>query len=461
MTGYLSDSFVGTLCDSAISFQAPHDWVAWSFMIMVAVICLMLSAFVSGSEIAYFGLTPQDVDSIEEGEDGKSRKVRYLLDHSEQLLATILISNNLVNITMVVVLTFAIDQVAVFHSTLVNFLIQTVFLTFLLLLFGEIFPKLVARGRTLWWVRWASGGVTLLYRLVSPLARLMVRSTTIVNKIITKRQENVTTDELEKALEISDVNEGDEKEMLEGILSFGEKDARAIMISRVDVTAIESHDDWNQVMGIILDSGYSRIPVYDTNLDTIIGILYGKDLLPYLDREDRPRWQSLIREAYFVPESRMIDDLLEDFRKRKIHIAIVIDEYGCTQGIVTLEDVIEQIVGDIDDEYDDRQNDLCRQIGPNSYIMDAKISIEDFCETIGIEPEVLGDLGDAETLAGLLLEIKGDFPESGELLRRANIRFNVLKMERHRIVEVKVVVDDAETMEKLENKGTRTEKPDA
>lgn len=440
-----ADCMAGFLCDSAISFQAPEiGWMAWSVLIIIAAVCLMMSAFVSGSEIAYFGLTPQDVDEIEEGEDAGDRRARHLLDHSEQLLATILISNNLVNITMVVVLTFAINEAVVFHSTLVNFLVQTVFLTFLLLLFGEIFPKLVARGRTLWWVRWASGGVTALYRILGPLSGLMVRSTTIVNKIITKKQANVTTDELEKALEISDVKEGDEKEMLEGILSFGEKEAREIMISRVDVTAIESHDDWNEVIAIILDSGYSRLPVYDTTMDTIVGILYSKDLLPYLDREDRPRWQSLVRDAYFVPESRMIDDLLEDFRKRKIHIAIVIDEYGCTQGIVTLEDVIEQIVGDIDDEYDDRTDDMYRQIGPNSYIMDAKIPIDDFCEAIGVEKDDLGEIGDAETLAGLLLEIKGDFPQPNELIRRANIRFNVLKLERHRIVEVKVVLDNVE-----------------
>ena len=232
--------------------------------------------------------------------------------------------------------------------------------------------------------------------------------------------------------------------MLEGILAFGEKDAREIMISRVDVTAIEVHDDWDEVIRVILDSGYSRIPVYDTTQDTIMGILYSKDLLPYLDATDRPRWQSLVRDAYFVPESRMIDDLLEDFRKRKIHIAIVIDEYGCTQGIVTLEDVIEQIVGDIDDEYDDKQAKMYRQIGPDAYIFDAKIPLEDFCEALDIKEESLGDIGDAETLAGLLLEIKGDFPATNEIIRRDNLRFNVLKMERHRIVEVKVVKETPE-----------------
>lgn len=438
-----ADSVVGLLCDSAISFHAPSDmaWAAWSILLLIAFVCLLLSAFVSGSEIAYFGLTPEEINEVEDSEDPALVKARRMLNRSEQLLATILIANNLVNITMVVVLTFAITQAVTFNSTLVNFLVQTVFMTFLLLLFGEIFPKLVARGRALKWVRMSSSGLGVMFRILSPISRMMVSSTTIVNKLITKKQQNVTADELEKALEISDVREGDEKEMLEGILSFGEKDARAIMISRVDVTAIEVHDDWDQVMAVILDSGYSRIPVYNTTPDTITGILYSKDLLPYIDSERRPAWQSLVRQAYFVPEGRMIDDLLEDFRKRKIHIAIVVDEYGCTQGIVTLEDVIEQIVGDIDDEYDERQQKMYRQIGPDTYIFDAKIPLDDFCETLGIEEEVLGDVGDAETLAGLLLRIKGDFPTTAEVIRCANLRFNVLKIERHRIAEVKVTVE--------------------
>lgn len=436
-----ANSVAGLLCNSAINFQAPESWVAWSFLLLIALICLLLSAFVSGSEIAFFGLTPQDIDEIEESDDPKLKKASYLLNHSERLLATILISNNLVNITMVVVLTFAIQQTVKFQSTVVDFLVQTVLMTFLLLLFGEIFPKLVARGRTMKWVQFASGGVMIFYRIFGPLSRIMVSSTTIVNKVVTKKQLNVTTDELEKALEISDVKEGDEKEMLEGILSFGEKEAREIMISRVDVTAIEIHDEWEEVVHVILDSGYSRIPVYDTTQDNITGILYSKDLLPYLDSEKKPEWQELVREAYFVPESRMIDDLLEDFRRRKIHIAIVIDEYGCTQGIVTLEDVIEQIVGDIDDEYDDKQEKLYRQIGPNAYIFDAKIPIDDFCRALDVDKDELGDIGDAETLAGLLLEIKGDFPTTTEVLRRANLRFNVLKIDRHRIAEVKVTVE--------------------
>ena len=405
-------------------------------LIIIAFCCLMASAFVSGSEIAYFGLTPQEIEELEDSTQPRDRKALSFIKDSERLLATILISNNLVNITMVVLLTFAISQTVVFNSSLLNFLLQTVFMTFLLLLFGEIFPKLVARGRTLWWVRAAAPGIGLLYTILGPLAKVMARSTSIVGKIVTKKQQNISTDELEKALEISDVSDGKEKEMLEGILSFGEIEAHEIMISRVDVTAIEYHDSWEEAMKVILDSGYSRIPVYDTSQDSIIGILYSKDLLPYIDSKDPGfRWQSLLREPYFVPESRMIDDLLEDFRKRKIHIAIVVDEYGGTQGIVTLEDIIEQIVGEIDDEYDDVTS-MYKKIGPDSYIFDAKIPLTDFCRVTDIAEESLGDVGDAETLAGLLLEIKGDFPTTKETLVLGDMHFHVMKMERHRIVKV-------------------------
>ena len=438
----------------AISFHAPESmsWFAWSALIAIVVCCLIVSAFVSGSEIAFFGLTPQELEDLEESETPADKKVLKLLSNSEKLLATILISNNLVNITMVVLLTFAINQTVGFNSEVVNFLVQTVFMTFLLLLCGEIFPKLVARGRTLWWVRMASSGVSLLNSLFSPLSRLMVKSSFIVKRVVSKKEENISPDELGTALEISDVKDSKEKEMLEGILTFGEKEAREIMISRVDVTAIELHDSWDKAIQVILDSGYSRIPVYDTSQDSISGILYSKDLLPYIGKvDDTFRWQKLIREAYFVPESRMIDDLLEDFRKRKIHIAIVIDEYGGTQGIVTLEDIIEQIVGDIDDEYDEVAS-MYKKIGPDSYYFDGKIMLSDFCDVLGIDEEELGDTGDAETLAGFLLHIKGDFPAPKEVLEKDGLKFLILKMEKHRIVKVKVTVLPKETEEKSEEK---------
>lgn len=421
-----------------IAFHQPPSWVAWSFMIVIVICCLFMSAFVSGSEIAYFGLTPQNINELEESESARDGKAMKLINHSERLLATILIANTLVNITMVVVLTFAINQAVTFNSTVINFLVQTVFMTFLLLLFGEIFPKLVARNYTMQWVRVTTPAVTALYTLLGPIAKVMERSTVIVNRVVTKKEENISTDELERALEIADVEEGKDKEMLEGILAFGEREAHEIMIARVDVTAIEFHDTWQQAMDIILESGYSRIPVYDTTQDTIRGVLYSKDLLPYIGKEKRPEWQSLIREAYFVPESRMLDDLLEDFRKRKIHIAIVIDEYGCTQGIVTLEDIIEEIVGEIDDEYDDNDSNY-RKIAADTYIFEAKIALPDFCRVLDIDEEELGDVGEAETLAGLLLEIKGDFPSVKETFERGPLSMQVIQMERHRIIKVKVV----------------------
>lgn len=427
-------------------FHSPvtMGWAGWIIIVAIAFICLIISAFVSGSEIAYFGLTPGEVSDLEEDERAEAKQAFNLLNHSEQLLATILISNNLVNVTMVVLLTFAINQVVTFNSPLTNFLLQTVFLTFLLLLFGEIFPKLVARGRTLKWVLTASKGISLLYRLTAPLARIMVRSTIVMNRFVTKKEDDISTDDLEKALEISDLKEGKDKEMLEGILSFGEKEVSDVMISRVDVTAIEFHASWEETMKVILDSGFSRIPVYDTSQDTIRGILYSKDLLPYIGKRDNSfRWQTLIREAFFVPESRNIDDLLEDFRKRRIHIAIVIDEYGGTQGIVTLEDIIEEIVGEIDDEYDDNSS-MYRRISVDTYIFEGKISISDFCRVTDIEEESLGDVGEAETLAGLLLEIKGDFPAPGEILERGKCRFQVIKMEKHRILKVKVTINKGE-----------------
>lgn len=424
----------------AISFHSPTiSWFFWSVLIIIVVCCLAMSAFVSGSEIAFFGLSPHDIDELEESDDPKDSSAFQLIKNSERLLATILIANNLVNITMVVLLTFAINEVVTFNSTWLNFMVQTVFMTFLLLLFGEIFPKLVARGRMRLWVKMATPGVNAFYHLFAPISRLMVKSTFIVNRVVAKKDEDISTDTLEKALEISDVEDGEEKDMLEGILSFGEREAREVMVSRVDITAIEIHESWENALNTILESGFSRIPVYDTTQDTIKGILYSKDLIPYIGKTDRPAWQSLLREAYFVPESRMLDDLLEDFRRRKMHIAIVIDEYGCTRGIVTLEDIIEEIVGDIDDEYDDVDPNY-HEIAPNTYIFEAKIPLADFCRTLDLEEETLGDVGEAETLAGLLLKIKGDFPRPKEEFDRGPIHMQVIQMDRHRIAKVKVTL---------------------
>lgn len=435
-----------TVPAAAIEFHAPQSWLSWCAIVLTAIFCLGISAFVSGSEIAFFGLSQSDKDLIEDEEEQASkpvfRKAKNLLDHSERLLATILIANNLVNITMVVLLSFAIGQTITFNSTLLNFLLQTVFLTFLLLLCGEIFPKLVAKGRPLKWVCGATPGVMLLYKLLKGSAQLMERSSGIVHRIISKRHESVSTDELSQALEMSDEPAGKDKELLEGILSFGEKNAGDIMVSRVDVTDIEYHAGFDEVVNTIRHTGYSRIPVYDGTQDSIKGILYSKDLLPYVGvRSDSFAWQSLLREPYFVPESRMIDDLMEDFRRRRMHIAIVVDEFGGTQGIVTLEDIIEEIVGDIDDEYDD-DSSLYKKLSDDTYVFEAKIPLTDFCRITGIDSEEFEAYGEAETLAGLLLAIKGDFPSKKEALVCGHCRFLVLDIQKHRITSVRCKVMD-------------------
>jgi gliding motility-associated protein GldE len=296
----------------------------------------------------------------------------------------------------------------------------------------------VANERSMKWAKWASGILTSVYKLLTPLTRLLVKSTYFVNRVVTKKHENISTDELSQALEISDVKSSQDKEMLEGILSFGEKEVSDIMISRVDVTDIEYHASWESVLETIRTTGYSRIPVYDTTQDAIKGVLYSKDLLPYIDRTDSNfAWQRFVRDAYFVPESRMIDDLLEDFRRKKIHIAIVVDEFGGTQGIVTLEDIIEEIMGDIEDEYDDSKKFYTR-LDPDTYIFEGKTPLADFCRITGVDEDELGDIDEVETLAGLILTLKGDFPKDKEAFVLGRLRFLVLEVERRRITAIRV-----------------------
>lgn len=422
-----------------MTFHAPADWGLWIVIVAIALLCILISAFVSGSEIAYFGLSADDYETLRQDDTPRARNVLFLTDNSEQLLATILICNNLVNITMVILLSYAIGQVVTFLSPTMSFVIQTVLLTFVLLLFGEVLPKLTASGRGLHWVMHSVGGVKFMYVIMAPLARAMARSTTFVNRIVTKKTDNISPDDLSQALEISEVKEKKDKEILEGILTFGEKQVSDIMIPRIDVTAIEWHASWQEVISTIVDSGYSRIPVYDTSQDTIRGILYSKDLLPYLENDSRTvRWQSLVRSAYFVPESRMLDDLLEDFRSRKIHIAIVVDEYGGISGMATLEDVLEEIVGEIDDEYDVGDEKLYHRISEGLYRFKGSIPLVDFFRITGLDEEKFPLGEEAETLAGMLLAIRGDFPKEKETIESAGVRFTILKIQRHRIISILV-----------------------
>ena len=399
---------------------------------------MLMSAFMSGSEIAFFGLDTAQLEDLEEEDSRESRRVCFLVHNPERLLATILIGNNLVNITMVILLNFAMDQTVHFDNGVVEFLIKTVLLTFLLLLFGEVLPKLTARGRARSWAKSAGGAMLFAYRLFGPLSKVMVRSSAFVSRNVERKHEDISTDDLTQALEITDVKEQKDKEMLESILTLGQKQASDIMVSRIDVTAIENHASFKEVIATVLDSGFSRIPVYDTDMDDIRGILYSKDLLPWLEHDGTDfKWQSLVRKAYFVPESRMIDDLMQDFRLKKVHIAVVVDEYGGTQGIVTLEDILEEIVGEIDDEYDTGE-EMWRKIAPGVWRFSGKTPLVDFYRVTDIDEETFSDADDAETLAGLLLAIKGDFPKERESIEAGGFRFTVLKMDRHHIDSVMV-----------------------
>lgn len=408
--------------------------------LILAIFALGLSGFVSGSEIAYFSLTPAQCEELEESPKGE--QVLALISKPERLLATILIANNLVNVTIVVLCNFALGPIFSGMSALWSFILQTVLLTFLILLFGEILPKLYANSNNLGWAKMAEGPLSLFVRLFYPLSSVLVKSSGIVNKVVTKEDSTVTADDLSQALEIADVGTNDNKDMLEGILKFGDTTASEVMTPRVDVTGLDMELTFDEVMQVVIESGFARLPVYKDSMDNIQGVLYSRDLLPYVGGKtgDGFAWQSLMREPYFVPESRMIDDLLEDFRSRRVHLAIVVDEFGGTQGIVTLEDVLEEIVGDINDEYDVEEKTY-RKLPDDTYIFEGKTLLNDFFRVTDLDEEDYSDVTeDCETLAGMLLAIKGDFPKEKESIVYGRCRFLVLSIQQHRIANVRVKV---------------------
>lgn len=409
--------------------------------LVLAILALMVSGFVSGSEIAFFSADTQQLEELEDDEDPKSQRILSVIRQPERLLATILIANNLVNVTIVVLTNFALGPVFNGMPPVWSFILQTVILTFLILLFGEILPKLVANSNNMRWMRFSIGGVRAMMGLFSPLSSILVRSSGIVKKVVTKKQHDVTTDELSQALEITDVKTTDDKEMLEGILRFGDTTAAEVMTPRVDMTDIDIESDFDQVMRIVLDSGYSRLPVYHATQDDIQGVLYSRDLLPYIGKADASfEWQKLLRKPYFVPETRMIDDLLEDFRSRHLHMAIVVDEFGGTQGIVTLEDVLEEIVGDINDEYDEEETTY-KRLPDDTYIFEGRTILSDFFRITSLDEEDYKAVTeDCETLAGMLLAIRGDFPKEKESIVYGRCRFLILDITSHRITSVRVKV---------------------
>ncbi|SHJ25601.1 gliding motility-associated protein GldE [Bacteroides stercorirosoris] len=423
---------------NGISVHTPT--ISAIIAIVLAGLLLLVSGFASASEIAFFSLSPSDLNAIDEKKHPSDEKIRKLLDDTERLLATILITNNFVNVTIIMLCNFFFMSVFEFHSAIAEFLILTVILTFLLLLFGEIMPKIYSAQKTLAFCRFSARGIWMFRSLFYPLASVLVRSTSFLNKHFARKNHNISVDELSHALELTDKAElKEENNILEGIIRFGGETAKEVMTSRLDVVDLDIRTPFKDVLKCIVENAYSRIPIYSENRDNIKGILYIKDLLPHLNKSEF-RWQSLIRPAYFVPETKMIDDLLRDFQANKIHIAIVVDEFGGTSGIVTMEDIIEEIVGEIHDEYDDEERTYA-VLNEHTWVFEAKTQLTDFYKITKVDEEAFDEVaGDADTLAGLLLELKGEFPALHEKVTYGHYEFEVLEMDNRRILKVKFTV---------------------
>lgn len=437
-----SDAYLCQLADvfNSITVQPP------SFSALIAIVLagllLLVSGFASASEIAFFSLSPSDLSAIAEEKHPSDEKISRLLEDTERLLATILITNNFVNVTIIMLCNVFFMNVFQFHSPLAEFLVLTVALTFLLLLFGEIMPKIFSAQNTLRFCRLAAPGITLFRSLFYPLASLLVCSTSFLNKHFARKNHNISVDELSQALELTDKAElKEENNLLEGIIRFGGETAKEVMTSRLDVVDLDISTPYKDVLKCIVENVYSRIPVYAETRDNIKGVLYIKDLLPHLNKGDNFRWQSLIRPAYFVPETKMIDDLLRDFQANKIHIAIVVDEFGGTSGIVTMEDIIEEIVGEIHDEYDDEERTYT-VLNDYTWVFEAKTQLTDFYKITRLDSDIFDEVtGDADTVAGLLLELKGEFPTLHERVLYRNYEFEVLQMDNRRILQVKFTIN--------------------
>ncbi len=432
-------SFLESFSD--VSFQAPHPGVI--FAALLAMMLLVVSGFASGSEIAFFSLSPSDIDEVDLERTPTDKNIRMLREDSERTLATILITNNFVNVTIIMLCNFVFGSMVHFgpKAYWLEFLSITIILTFLLLLFGEIMPKVYSRQEPLRFCRRTVGGILVLRKIFWPLESLLIHSGVIAEKIVQKEKHLLSVDDLEQALELTDKEEiKDEQSILQGIIRFGDETAKEVMTSRQDIVDLDIRSSFTDVLKCIVENNYSRIPVYQNNTDNIRGVLYIKDLLPHLSKPASFRWQSLIRPPYFVPETKKIDDLLREFQENRVHIAIVVDEFGGTSGLVTLEDILEEIVGEINDEYDEEEKNYSK-LNYNTYIFEGKTLLSDFCKILNIGAEEFSEVeGDADTLAGLLLEIKGDFPSVYEKLNYKNYSFEIMEVEDRRISKVKVIV---------------------
>ncbi len=429
-----------------ISFQGFE----WTNLAGLGIIVLLLvsSALVSGSEVAFFSLSPADIDELESENTTSSVQTIELLKNPEHLLATILISNNFVNVAIVIISTWLTDNMLNFNEapSWFSFLFKIVLVTFLLLLFGEIIPKVYAAKYARSFALLMSRPMSVLSKIFKPLSFSLVKSTSVVNRRLQKRKPEISMDDLSNAIDLAESEIKENKKILEGIVSYGNTDASEIMKPRVDVVAFDITTPFDVLLEKIKEHNYSRIPIYAETFDNIKGILYIKDLLPHYHKKNF-HWQSLLRPPYFVPESKKINDLLQDFQSKKNHMAIVIDEYGGTSGIVTLEDILEEIVGEISDEFD--EPDLYyKKIDNYNYVFEGKTLLNDFFKILNLDDDIFDDVkGDADTLAGLVLELVGEIPQAGGTVQYKNFVFKVISSDMRRIKQIKVTYREVPELE--------------
>ncbi len=431
-----------------------HFSLSTLFGLVIFFILLFASALISGSEVAYFSLRPSDLNQLKEKKSSRSDLVLKLINIPEKLLGTILVANNFVNVGIVILSTlfFTYDPLSEPSSfALVNFsklpvlgfTFQVVIVTFFLLLFGEILPKLYATQKGPRLALIMSIPLNILEKIFRPVTAILISSTSIVKKRVSKKKQNLSMDDLSEALDLPTTEIDEDEKILKGIAQFGNIDVKEIMRSRIDAFAIDIHTNFSELLPQIIESGYSRIPIFEGSFDNIKGILYIKDLLPYLDKTDTFKWQSLVRPPYVVPETKKINDLLKEFQSKKIHMAIVVDEYGGTHGIITLEDILEEIVGEITDESDDDEA-VYQQLDERTFIFEGKTLLNDFYKITNSRFDIFDEIkGEADTLAGLILEIKGQIPKKNESLSYLHFTFKIISVDSRRIKKIEVTLNDS------------------
>ncbi len=415
--------------------------------LVILMFLLMGSALMSGSEVAFFSFRPEDLVKFRTTKSKKAKTALKLYNRPERLLSTILVANSTMNIAVVLLSAFLSSNIFEFSTELLGFIINAILITFLLLFFGEIMPKVYASRNHIAMALFMAYPLTVLERILKPVTSLLILSSSFVKKRSMSGNSNISMDDLSDALELTSDNSDEDEKILKGIVNFGNINVSAIMCPRLDVTAIDIKSGFDKIIPVIIGSGFSRIPIFSGSFDTVKGILYAKDVLPFTNNPANFKWQALLRPPYFVPETKKINDLLKEFQTKRIHMAVVIDEYGGTSGIITLEDILEEIVGEITDESDEIQK-LFTKLNDNTYIFLGKIMLNDLCKILEIDEDVFEeDRGEAETLAGLILEMTGEIPKKDQVIEFGKFVFRIVSADRRKIKEIRVEIkkDDSET----------------